>query len=41
MNPDLWLDSQAIMIAFGLREIVEPSVQFMTKVNCLDDRSDL
>ena len=41
MDLDLWLDGLTVMAASRPKWMVKPSVQFMSEVNCLDDRSDL
>ena len=41
MNLDLCLDSLVVMTTSGPRQMIEPSTQFMSEVNCLTDRSNL
>ena len=38
MNLDLWLDGPAVIITSGPKRIVEPSGQFISKLNCLNSQ---
>ena len=41
MNLDLWLDGLIVIIAPGPKWKIKPSLQFMSEMNYLNDRSDL
>ena len=41
MNLDLWVDGPVVMTALGPKLMVKSSVQFMSKMNCFNNRLDL